>query len=565
MDMIKTDVLVIGSGAAGLSAAVYAGQTGQNVLVIDKGAVGKSGSTVGAVQIASLGPWSHPEDSEIVYTNDILDSGRGLSDPRLIKVLTEDISDRLKDLVKWGLKLDVDDDNKIAVTPTSGHSVPRSISARKGKGGLGILQTLIRKVNSLQNVTTWSDVITLELVKISDRIAGAIVFDLRNNKPYFIRSEAIVLATGGMGQLYPVTSNPIQSTGDGYSLGLSVGATLVDMEQIQFYPVSIMTPRSIAGLCISFYHFAKLYNSLGKRFMEDYEPETMENTTRDKLAIAIANEVLAGRGTPNGGVLLDGSDEINQVKQEFPHEYKLCKERGIDIEKGSIEVGPAAHFMMGGIQIDENGATSIPGLFVAGETAGGLHGGNRLGNNALPECIVFGARAGTHAAVLANEHPPSSSINALEIDRLKNNWLPLFSSINGEIRPYELKQQIQDILSQHVGVIRSDHSLQLAKEQLKSVQKQLKNINMKNNEPFCREVLDYIETRHMLQTAQAIVGAASIKTESRGAHYNKDHPSPAATVEKTVVQFTDSQFKFFLKESNDGATSRRNSKDRGDN
>lgn len=549
MDFIKTDVLVIGSGAAGLSAAVYAAQMNQDILVIDKGAIGKSGSTIGAVQIASLGSWSYPEDSETTYTNDILKSGRGLSDPILTKTLAHDISYRLQDLIDWGLNVDTDEAKEIAVMATSGHSVPRSISARKGKTGLGILQTLIRKVKSLQNVNSWSDMITLELVKSSDRISGAIVYDLRKNKLYFIESKSVILAAGGIGQLYQVTSNPVQSTGDGFSLGLSAGLPLVDMEQVQFYPVSIVSPHSIAGLCISFYHYSKLYNSLGKRFMTEYEPETMEDTTRDKLAIAIATEVMAGRGAANGGVLLEATEKIEQIKKEFPHEYELCMERGVNLSKDQVEIGPAAHFMMGGIQIDEKGATSVPGLFVAGETAGGLHGGNRLGNNALSECIVFGAKAGMAAAALVKKYSDYSPTDTPLFEKITDTWSPLFSSTSGQIRPYEIKQKIQNIMSQHVGVIRSDKSLAAARQHLEEVQAQMANIKIINKEALSREVLDYIETRHMLQTAQAIVGAASMKKESRGAHYNTDHPSLSSEVKNTIVHFTDHGFKFSMSHS----------------
>ncbi|WP_194841302.1 FAD-dependent oxidoreductase [Salinibacillus xinjiangensis] len=540
METINTDVLIIGSGAAGLAATVYAAQSGQNVLVIDKGAVGKSGSTTGAVQIASLGDWSDPRDNEDAYRNDIEESGRGLSDPKLTQTLAHDISERLQDLISWGLKLDVDEQKEVALSATSGHSLPRSISARKGKTGLGILQTLIRLVKKSRNVKTWSDVITLELVKSSGRISGAIVYDLRNNLPYFIESTAVILATGGIGQLYPVTSNPVQSTSDGFALGLGVGANLVDMEQVQFYPVSMVAPRSIAGFCISFYHYSKLYNSLGERFMKNYEPENMEDTTRDKLAIAIANEVVAGRGTPNGGVYLDGTEAITQIKKEFPHEYELCLDRGIDLAKHRAEVGPAAHFMMGGIQIDEHAASSVPGLFVAGETAGGLHGGNRLGNNALSECVVFGARAGMGAAEMSLKGMNSDHT---DLEEWKDKWSPLFSTTKGKIRPYQLKQRIQEILGEHVGVIRSDKGLQQAKVQLKDVQAQLAEVNIKKDF-MSREILDYIEVRHMIQTAQAIVGAAYMRKESRGAHYNTDYPSLAAETQKTNVQFSNGEFTF---------------------
>jgi fumarate reductase (CoM/CoB) subunit A len=546
MDVIKTDVLVIGSGAAGLAASVYAAKSDKDVLVIDKGAIGKSGSTVGAVQIASLGKWSCPEDNEQIYQADINESGRGLSDPELTQVLADDITERLQDLIDWGLKLDVNEEKEIAVTGTSGHSVARSISARKGKTGLGILQTLIRKVKSFQNVATWSDVITLELVKSSGRVAGAIVYDLRSNMPYLIQSKAVIIATGGIGQLYPVTSNPVQATGDGFSIGLGAGATLIDMEQVQFYPVSIVAPRSIAGLCISFYHLSKLFNSQEKRFMKDYEPKTLEDTTRDKLAIAISTEVAAGRGTVNGGVWIDAAEEIRQVKQEFPHEHELCLDRGVDLANGRAEVGPAAHFIMGGIKIDSSGSSDVPGLFVAGETAGGLHGGNRLGNNALSECIVFGARAGLTAAKAVEELSKTPFIDPKDIKKIKEGyWSHLFTPTENQgVRPHEVKRKIQELLGHHVGVIRSNKGLQHAQEQLREIESQLINIKITKREALSREILDFIEAQHMLRTARAIVGAALIRTESRGAHYNKNHPNLTPNIYHTTAQLVDGQLKY---------------------
>jgi fumarate reductase (CoM/CoB) subunit A len=544
MDVIETEILIIGSGAAGLAAAVYAAQSNQNVLIADKGAVGKSGSSVGAVQIASLGSWSHPEDSENTYLKDIDESGRGLSQPQLTQTLAHDISKRLNDLTDWGLKLDVNEEKEIAVSTTSGHSMPRSVSARKGKTGLGILHTLRKKVNSFQNVERWSDVITVELVKSIGRVTGAVVFDLRNNKPYLIQSKAVILATGGIGQLYPITSNPVQATSDGFSLGLGAGASLVDMEQVQFYPVSLVAPRSIAGLCISFYPYSRLYNSGEKRFMTNYEPETLENTTRDRLSIAIASEIAAGRGTSNGGIWLEAAEEIEKVKEEFPHEYQLCLDRGMDLANDRAEVGPAAHFMMGGVQINADAASTVPGLFIAGETSGGLHGGNRLGNNALSECLVFGAKAGIAAGNVAKELSSVPSTESSELKMTETYLHQIFSPTSGHIRPYELKDKIQSILGKNVGVIRSNKSLNQAKEQLEEVQAQFSNVKITITEgTYSREVLDFIEAGHMVRTAQAIVGSAIMRSESRGAHYNLDYPSQASRIKHTLVTFENGKMK----------------------
>ncbi|WP_138420367.1 L-aspartate oxidase [Aquibacillus sediminis] len=534
METLTTDVLIIGSGAAGLSAAVYAAQSNKDVLILDKGVIGRSGSSTGAVQIAGLGEWSDPGDHKQSYLNDINVSGRGLSDPQLTTRLAEDIEPRLKQLIDWGLKLDKDEHKQVAISHTSGHSVPRSLSAKKGKTGLGITHTLRKKATNSPHIQTWSDVITVDLIKASERVIGAVVFDLTTNKTYFIQSKAVVLTTGGIGQLFPITSNPVQATSDGFSLGLSVGARLIDMEQIQFYPVSIIAPQAIAGFCISFYHYAKLFNNKEQRFMEIYQPDTLEDSTRDKLSIAIASEIAKGNGTPNQAVWIDARDAIEQVKREFPHEYKVCNDRGVNLAIDRAEIGPAAHFMMGGIQINQEAATSVPGLYVAGETAGGLHGGNRLGNNALSECIVFGAIAGMNAVKEA-ERATILSVDP-SLWKASSEYIShLFSATNGRVRPFQLKDEIQAIMGQHASVIRTTEGLETAEKQLKRVEHNLASIKITNTNVYSRELLDAIEVRHMLRTAKAIIKASLQRQESRGAHYIEDFPQQSETIQHTFI------------------------------
>lgn len=545
MRIVETDILIIGSGAAGLTASVYAALSDVKVLVIDKGSIGRSGSTVGAVQIAGAGRWSSEEDSQEVYFNDVLRSGRGLSNPLLVDVLVKNIETIIDDLVQWGLKIDLEPEGNVRITSTSGHCYPRSISAKKGNSGLGILQTLARKANQMSNIQCWSDVVTIQLLTLENKVCGAVVYDLSKAEFCLIQSKAVILATGGGGQLYPVTSNPVQSTGDGFSLALQAGAVLIEMEQVQFYPVSLIYPESLRGFCMSFYHIARLMNSREERFMSHYEPENLENVTRDRLAYAMAYEIRAGRGTAGNGLWLDATASIDTVKQWFPHEYKLCLQQGVDLENDYAEVAPAAHFMMGGVEVDAFGASNVTGLYAAGETAGGLHGGNRLGNNALSECLVFGARAGQAAAGHVKNTAALSVDNLVKKMKLEEKFAKdVFPSL-GKYRPYEIKDQIRMVLGEYAGVLRSREGLIKAQKELnKLAHKLLEARVVGSDSPFSRDVLDYIEAGHMLWAAKAIVGSAILREESRGAHNLLDFPERLSAAEHTIVKCETGQLIF---------------------
>lgn len=545
MRFIETEILIIGSGAAGLTASVYAGPSGREILVIDKGAAGKSGSTVGAVQISGSGRWSSERDTKEDYFQDVLLSGKGLSDPHLVEALVHDIETVIDHLVAWGMKPEVDSMGEVLVSSTSGHRHPRSISAKKGNSGLAILQTLSRKAKTFPNIKRMSDVITIELVTVQNQVRGAIAYDLAKAEVIFISCNAVILATGGGGQLFPVTSNPVQATGDGFALALKAGAVLVDMEQVQFYPVSLACPEALKGFCMSFYHIAKLLNADHERFMEKYEPEKLEDVTRDRLAYAIACELRSGKGTEQHGVWLDGTSAIEEVKQLFPHEYKLCLEHGVDLAKDFAEIAPAAHFIMGGVMGDENGASSVAGLYVAGETAGGLHGGNRLGNNALSECLVFGARAGTAAANNMKDQPSLTESQLAEIIDMGKVFTGTLSAQSGTYRPYQIKTRIQKIMGQYIGVLRSIEELEMARKAIEEIHQDLKTVTVNGlGLPFAREVVDYIEVVHMVTTAQGIIGSALQRKESRGAHQLIDYPNVSEVVEHTTVQFAKGRLKF---------------------
>jgi fumarate reductase (CoM/CoB) subunit A len=543
VEIIATDVLVIGSGAAGLSASVYAAESGANVLVLDKGIVSRSGSTVGSLQIAATGDWSSPEDSPDQYEADILQSGRGLCEPELVRILTHEIHDRMKDLIAWGLKPDRDDTGGYLISPTAGHRFPRSISARNGQGGLAVLHTLLRraKVYHKEGIQLWNDVITTRLIQSDGRMIGAIALDLVKSELYLIQARSVILATGGMGQLYPMTSNPVQVTGDGFSLALRVGAKLIDMEQVQFYPVNLVTPDSLKGLCMSFHNIAELRNANEERFMLDYDPENLEAATRDMLAFAIASEIRAGRGTERGGVWLDGRHSAQQIQNWFPYEYRLCRERGLDLSEDRAEVAPAAHFIMGGVKIDGNGASTVSGLYAAGETAGGVHGANRLGNSSVAECLVYGARVGRAAGSFATtDSSPQLHLSGAKqtFNEEKERFARLkVSNSNAFFRPSQVKEAVRKIMGESVGVIRTQSELEAAHSALIRWSERYEHeMCIKDTlMTLSREYVDYIEVGNMLMTARAICVSAMERKESRGAHQRLDFSKQKAQAEHTVL------------------------------
>ncbi|WP_054752365.1 FAD-binding protein [Piscibacillus salipiscarius] len=275
--------------------------------------------------------------------------------------------------------------------------------------------------------------------------------------------------------------------------------------------------------------------------MKKYAPDTLEDATRDKLSIAIASETAEGRGP----IWLDATEVIDQVKKEFPHEYQLCKDRGVDLAIERAQVGPAAHFIMGGVRIDQDGQTDLDGLFAAGEVAGGLHGGNRLGNNALSECLVFGARAGQKAAAY------SQNSNNISLE-------PLHLNLKGEHRPHEIKSEIQRVMSDYFGVIRTSEELTTALSEINTIKHKLKDVHISSIKPYSREIIDYIEATHMTLTAEAMTLSGIHRKESRGAHFNSDFLEQMSPAHHILVRLGNNQLKVLHKEVKSDESSRQN-------
>ena len=525
MSYSETDVLIIGTGGAGLYAAIRAAEAGMNVTIWEKGLVGRSGGTVSGAGVSAVGPWSAPGDSPDVHFRDTVVGGSFLSDQPLARILVEEARLRIKEMEDWGLCFDKEPDGRYVLDVAGGHSYPRvmAISDRVGLQMTKVLRTRLLCYKAEHH----PDVMTTRLLTRDGKVIGAMGLDLRAGEIRQINARSVVLATGGIGQLYPVTSNPVQVTGDGLALALDAGAGLINMEQVQFYPCGLVHPPSLRGFILGIQEYAKLFNVDNERFMARYEPENFEHTTRDRLARGIYAEITAGRGTDHGGVYLDAMDLPETTYRSFMHEIEICAERGFDYRKQRVEIAPAAHFFMGGVGIDGEARTSLAGLFAAGEVSGGVQGGNRLSGNSLAEILVFGSRAGVSAAEHAKNHDFSTA-DQEQVESEKARLQNLLKRGAAKLTPAQGKDRLKKVMWEHAGVVRSAGGLTSALEELKELKQELlPGIGILGSVfHFNQSILAYLELEKMVGTAQAVVKAALARQESRGAHYREDFPDP---------------------------------------
>lgn len=517
---VVTDVSVVGSGGAGLYAAIKAAESGANTILVDKGLMGRSGATVGAGGLTAVGPWSIPQDSQEAHYRDTLSSGRYINDHKLVRLLVEEAPKRVRELEGWGLTFDRTEEGDYFLGDASGHSFPRALAA-SDQVGLHIARALRRRAYQLQ-VGLAEDTLVISLLVQDGKVAGLTAVDTRSGDLMVLRSKAVVLATGGIGQLYTVTTNPVQATGDGLALALRAGAELVDMEQFQFYPAGLVFPGSLRGFGLGVVEYSKLYNSLGERFVSRYGCEDMERSSRDLLARCIYSEIRAGRTGKHGGVFLDARHLPDSEFSNFRHEYELCLERGLDLKNETAEVAPSAHYCMGGIRINGKAQSSLPGLYAAGEVTGGVMGANRLNGNSLADIIAFGAIAGQEAARFARQAQQASGHKEL-IEREYERIRGLLSRRSGDKRVPRLKHEVRQIMSDQVGVIRSEQSLTKAADLLQVLENELPEIGLAQKSWNCNpELSAYLEAENMILVGQAIARSASVRKKSLGAHCIKD-------------------------------------------
>jgi fumarate reductase (CoM/CoB) subunit A len=523
MEILETDVLVVGGGLAALRAAYDAAGAGARVALAVKGRAGRSGSS--AMTSAGYSAWIRPDDSAERHYQDTIAGGRGLSDPRLVAVMAREAPARRAELVELGGRL-AQLEGEPAIHASGDHSVPRTVVAANFKGldfTIPLLEAVLSRGVQLQERTA-----TLELLTEGGEITGALC--LRYAEPsglLQVRCRAVVVAAGGAGQLFAVTSNTSDVTGDGYALALRAGAAVRDMEFIQFYPWRCIVPFAGTRMPIqpsTFVLGAKLFNRNDVRFMDDYDPVKHEATTRDLAARAIYQQIAANLDV-KGGVRLDVSELTEeQWLRSNPKPARYFLERGVDFQQQEMILSPEAHFFMGGVVVDEWGASRVPGLFVAGETAGGLHGANRLDSNAIPETQVFGARAGRAAARrAASGRARPSSNGSPALCGWESRWRSLQAQGSEAAEPvdYErLRRRLKQTTWLRLGIVRDGDGLRRGLDEVRRLGRELARL-----EPgSARDLLAHEELDSSLLTAEACFVAALHRRESRGAHYRSDFP-----------------------------------------
>ena len=506
--MQNCHVLVIGSGGAGIRAAVEAVKYG-DVIIISKTITGKGGCTVMAE--GGYNAVLKDADSIRIHFEDTLKGGAYLNDEKLVETLVSEAPNRIRELFSWGAVFDLDDADQIAQRPFGGQRFPRTCYAGDHTGH-EIVMTLLEKLRG-SGVKIEDELTVVDLLKTDDGISGAVTVD-RNGVFDIITADAVVLATGGAGQLYSVTTNSTAGTGDGYALGFRAGARLIDMEMVQFHPTGAVYPADSRGRLITEAVRGEggiLKNADGERFMERYDPERKELSTRDVVSRAIATEVLAGRGTEYGGVYLDVTHlPKEQIETRLPMMLEQFLTYGVDIRKEPMEVAPTAHHFMGGLAITPNAETTVPYLFAAGEVTGGVHGGNRLGGNALAETQVFGKRAGESAGKC-----PKRTITVPDgiLEDTKTKAEKWFS---GTLKIATARRQLKQLMWNNVGIYRNELDLKVAKRDLENLRSQTLKVTSE------KEFADAFITENMLLVASFVIDGALLRRESRGAHTRTD-------------------------------------------
>jgi succinate dehydrogenase / fumarate reductase flavoprotein subunit len=563
------DVVVIGAGGAGLRAAIEARLAGKKTAIISKSLFGKAHTVMAEGGAAAAMGNANSNDNWMVHFRDTMRGGKFLNNFRMAELHAKEAPDRVWELETYGALFDRTKEGKISQRNFGGHEYPR-LAHVGDRTGLELIRTLQQKIVSLQQedfaatgdydsgIRVFAETTITELILNGDKIAGAFGYYRENGEFVLFEAPAIVLATGGVGKSYKVTSNSWEYTGDGHALALRAGATLINMEFLQFHPTGMVWPPSVKGILVTESvrgDGGVLKNSEGKRFMFDYVPDVFrkqyaeteeeadrwytdpdnnrrppELLPRDEVARAINSEVKAGRGTPAGGIYLDIASRRSPefILKRLPSMHHQFKELAdVDITKQPMEIGPTCHYVMGGVEVDPDSAAAagtVRGLFAAGEVSGGMHGSNRLGGNSLSDLLVFGKRAGEHAAAYLNElGADRPTVGQSDVDSAVSTALAPLNRTEGE-NPYDVWHDLQQVMQDLVGIIRRKSELEDSLKHLGDLRERVANVRATGGRKFNPGWHLALDLRNMLVVSECTARAALEREESRGGHTREDFP-----------------------------------------
>jgi succinate dehydrogenase / fumarate reductase flavoprotein subunit len=525
------DVLIIGAGGAGLRAAIAASERGLSVGIVSKSLLGKAHTVMAEGGIAAAVGNVDPDDSWRQHFIDTLKSGKFLNNWRMAEIFTKEAPERVIELEQWGALFNRTSQGRISQRPFGGHTY-RRLCHVGDRTGLEMIRTLQEKVLATDAKVYMETTVTKLFKDASGRVVGALAYTRESGSFVHFKVKAVIMATGGWGRIYKVTSNSWEGTGDGCILAYDAGAELVDMEMVQFHPTGMVWPPGVRGILVTEGVRGEggiLRNAKGERYMERYDPEKMELSTRDVVARANYTEVTEGRGSEHGGVYLDitrlGYDGIMK-KLPTMHEQFL-KLADIDIAREPMEVFPTVHYTMGGIKVDsETCATNVPGLFAAGECAGGLHGANRLGGNSLSDLLVFGRRAGLGVAEYVEQSTHGTEIEEREIRTEIERVLEPLEKTEGDESPYLMQQELQAAMMEHANLMRNEGSLKEGLGKVLALKDRLWNVKVGGTRLFNPGWHTAQDIRYLIQISEIILRTALERKERRGAQWRLDYDGP---------------------------------------
>ena len=576
--IVEHDVLIIGAGGAGLRAAIEAASTGVSVGVVCKSLLGKAHTVMAEGGVAAALANVDDRDSWKVHFADTMRGGQYLNNWRMAELHAQEAPACVHELESWGALFDRTKDGRILQRNFGGHKYPR-LAHVGDRTGLEMIRTL-QDHGIHQGIDVHMECTVVTLLKDGERVVGAFGYDRERGRFRMFKAKAVVLATGGIGRAYKITSNSWEYTGDGHSLAYQAGADLIDMEFVQFHPTGMVWPPSVRGILVTEGVRGEggiLVNKEGKRFMfsdipENYRSQTADNPeegwryvlgdknarrppellTRDHVARCIVREVREGRGSPHGGVFLDIAwikekikDAPEHIKKKLPSMYHQFKQLAdIDITKTPMEVGPTTHYIMGGVRVDgDTQMSTVPGLFAAGEVAGGLHGANRLGGNSLSDLLVFGRRAGRHAAEFAKANP-GGTIHEDQVTQAAEHALAPFDRGTSGENPYQIQRNLQEMMQDNVGIVRKQQEIVTAIDKLKELSTRAARVGVDGNREYNPGWNTALDLGNLLTVSEAISRAAEERKESRGGHFREDYPNKSEEFSK---------FNILIRKGTDGA------------